>query len=403
MMLPQRRQWLKNIGKVGLGAIGSQFFSTSYAQRQEVKKSGAHGDVQPLALKDYQPKSMLHVPETHVPRSRFPNIDFHSHLSWIDRKGKADVVHHAATPAEILQVMDAKNVRIMVNLTGGYGALLEETVRHWQQPHPDRFIVFTEPWYSKIKMPDYSKFQADQLEAARKAGARGLKVLKTLGLYLRENVTTGPLVKIDDRRFDEMWEAAGTLNMPVAIHVSDPEAFFLPTDRFNERYEELSAHPDWSFYGKDFPSNAELQEARNRVIQRHPRTKFVALHTANSENLPYVAKCLDRYPNMYVDIAARIGELGRQPRMTRKFFDKYQDRILFATDATPHGYETPQQIFGNELYEIYYRFLETEDEYFDYAPAPIPPQGRWRIYGIGLPEQILRKVYYENAARLLGL
>src|SRR5436853_4703386 len=373
MMLPPRRQWLKNIGKVGLGAIGSQFFSTSYAQRQEVKKSGAHGDVQPLALKDYQPKSMLHVPETHVPRSRFPNIDFHSHLSWIDRKGKADVVHHAATPAEILQVMDAKNVRIMVNLTGGYGPLLEETVRHWQQPHPDRFIVFTEPWYSKIKMPDYAKFQADQVETARKAGARGLKVLKTLGLYLRENVTTGPLVKIDDRRFDEMWEAAGALNMPVAIHVSDPEAFFLPTDRFNERYEELSAHPDWSFYGKDFPSNAELQEARNRVIQRHPRTKFVALHTANSENLPYVAECLDRYTNMYVDIAARIGELGRQPRMTRKFFDKYQDRILFATDATPHGYETPQQIFGNELYEIYYRFLETEDEYFDYAPATIPP------------------------------
>jgi predicted TIM-barrel fold metal-dependent hydrolase len=200
-----------------------------------------------------------------------------------------------------------------------------------------------------------------------------------------------------------MWEAAGALDMPVAIHVSDPEAFFLPTDRFNERYEELSAHPDWSFHGRDYPSNAELQEARNRVMQRHPRTKFVALHTADSENLPYVSECLDRYSNMYVDIAARIGELGRQPRMARKFFDKYQDRILFATDATPHGDETPQQIFGNELYEIYYRFLETEDEYFDYAPAPVPPQGRWRIYGIGLPEQILKKVYHDNAARLLGL
>ena len=140
--------------------------------------------------------------------------------------------------------MDAKNVRIIVNLTGGYGPLLDETIHHWQQPHPDRFIVFTEPWYAKITMPNYSKFQADQLEAAKKSGARGLKVLKTLGLYLREKVTTGPLVKVDDKRFDEMWEAAGALNMPVAIHVSDPEAFFLPTDRFNERYEELSAHPD---------------------------------------------------------------------------------------------------------------------------------------------------------------
>jgi predicted TIM-barrel fold metal-dependent hydrolase len=399
-MVLRRREWLKTIAGAAVGAAGSPLFDRVHAQ---TSKRNNVNSPPPLALKDYQPKSMLHVPETHGPRSRFANIDFHTHLSWVDRKGKADVVRHTAAPAEILPVMDAKNIRMMVNLTGGYGPLLEETVRHWQQPYPERFIVFTEPWYAKITMPNYSKFQSEQIQAAKKAGARGLKVLKTLGLYLRENVTTGPLVKVDDKRFDEMWEAAGALDMPVAIHVSDPEAFFLPTDRFNERYEELSAHPDWSFHGKDYPSNAELQEARNRVMQRHPRTKFVCLHTADSEDLPYVSGCLDRYPNMYVDIAARIGELGRQPRMTRKFFDKYQDRILFATDATPHGDETPQQIFGNELYEIYYRFLETEDEYFDYAPAPIPPQGRWRIYGIGLPEQILKKVYYDNAARLLGL
>ncbi|MFN2531368.1 MAG: amidohydrolase family protein [Pyrinomonadaceae bacterium] len=397
-----RRQWLKTVSTAGVGIVGSQFlprFNTEFSAETLDQQRIAN----PLLLKNYQPRSMLHVPETHVPRSRVPNIDFHSHLSWIDRKGQTDVVHHTATPAEVLQVMDAKNVRMMVNLTGGYGPLLNETLAHWQAPHPDRFIVFTEPWYSRIKMPNYPTFQAEQIETARKAGARGLKVLKTLGLYLRENVTTGPLVKIDDKRFDPMWDAAGSLEMPVAIHISDPEAFFLPTDRFNERYEELSAHPDWSFYGKDFPSNAELQEARNQVMARHTRTKFVALHVSDSENIPYVSECLDRYQNMYVDIAARIGELGRQPRMARKFFDKYQDRILFATDATPHGVETPQQIFGNELYEIYYRFLETEDEYFDYAPAPIPPQGRWRIYGIGLPENILRKVYFDNAARLLGL
>ena len=396
MSLP-RREWLKTVTTAAFGAASFPQLVDGQMRQNKTNTS------QPLALKDYEPKSMLHVPETHVPRSRFPVIDFHTHLSWVDRKGKSDVVRNTASVEEVLKVMDAKNIRIMVNLTGGYGPLLEETIRHWQQPHPDRFIVFTEPWYAKIKMPNYAKFQGEQIEAAKKAGARGLKILKTLGLYLRENVTTGPLVKIDDKRFAEMWDAAGALDMPVAIHVSDPEAFFLPTDRFNERYEELSAHPDWSFHGKDYPSNAELQEARNRVMQRHPRTKFVCLHTADSENLPYVSECLDRYPNMYVDIAARIGELGRQPRMTRKFFDKYQDRILFATDATPHGDDTPQQIFGNELYEIYYRFLETEDEYFDYAPAPIPPQGRWKIYGIGLPEQILKKVYFENAARLLGL
>ena len=116
-----------------------------------------------------------------------------------------------------------------------------------------------------------------------------------------------------------------------------------------------------------------------------------------------VGEWMDRYPNMHVELAARIGELGRQPRTSRKFFDKYQDRILFGTDAVPHGDETPQQVYGDLLYEIYYRFLETEDEYFDYAPAKIPPQGRWRIYGVGLPEKILRKVYHDNAARLLGL
>jgi predicted TIM-barrel fold metal-dependent hydrolase len=192
--------------------------------------------------------------------------------------------------------------------------------------------------------------------------------------------------------------------MPVAIHVSDPEAFFLPTDGTNERFEELNNHPDWSFHGKDFPSNMEILEARNRMIAKHPKTQFIVLHVGNdAENLAYVSECMDRFPNMTVEMAARVGELGRQPRASRKFFDKYQDRILFGTDAVPNGTDTPQQIYGDELYKIYYRFLETEDEYFDYAPAPVPPQGRWQIYGIGLPDKILKKVYNENATRLLNL
>jgi predicted TIM-barrel fold metal-dependent hydrolase len=203
-----------------------------------------------------------------------------------------------------------------------------------------------------------------------------------------------------------MWETCATLNMPVAIHVSDPEAFFLPIDRFNERYEELHAHPDWSFHGGDFPSNADLLAARDRVFARHPGTSFIGLHVGHSaENLSAVGEMLDRFPNVCVEIGARIGELGRQPRAARRFFDTYQDRILFGTDAipAPEGDETPQQVFGEALYEIYYRFLETEDEYFDYAPAPIPPQGRWRIYGLGLSEPILRKVYHGNAERVLGI
>ena len=392
------------LGSLALAAVGQGAIVNALQTRTQ-KGSNSKEKVAStkLALEDYIPKSMLHVPETKVPRARFPVIDFHTHLSWSARRGRVTAVHNNATTEEVLPVMDRKNVRMMVNLTGGYGSVLEQTINYWQKPHPDRFIVFTEPWFEKIREPNYPQFQADQIERAQALGARGLKLLKTLGLYLREQVTTGPLVKIDDRRFDPMWEAAGAHKMPVAIHTSDPEAFFLPTDRFNERFEELNAHPDWSFRGKDFPSNLELQEARNRVVARHPKTQFVVLHVGDSENLAYMAELLDRFPNMHVEIGARIGELGRQPRTSRKFFDKYQDRILFGTDAVPRGDDTPQQIFGEALYEIYYRFLETEDEYFDYAPAPKPPQGRWRIYGIGLPESILRKVYHENAARLLGL
>jgi predicted TIM-barrel fold metal-dependent hydrolase len=393
-MMCCRREW---IAGVTASVAGRAAFGPALASEGD-KQADAK-----LALEEYEPKSMLHVPETPVLRSRFPAIDFHTHLSWASGLGKIGPVEHTTTPAKALEVMDRKNVRTMVNLTGGRGAELDETVRVWQAAHPDRFVVFTEPWYNRFAEPNYPQLQADEIGRAGSAGARGLKVLKTLGLYLRERVTDGPLVKVDDPRFDPMWEAAGAVGMPVGIHVSDPEAFFLPTDRHNERYEELSAHPDWSFHGKDFPSDRELQEARNRVIARHPKTTFVALHLGNSENLGLVSEWLDRHPNMHVEIGARIGELGRQPRASRKFFDKYQDRILFGTDAVPGGDETPQQVFGDRLYEIYYRFLETEDEYFDYAPAPKPPQGRWRIYGIGLPESILRKVYYENAARILGL
>jgi len=349
---------------------------------------------------------MLHGPETVVLRSRYPVIDIHTHLSSVAKHaggvGIGEEMEYFAPVSDLLPLMERKNIRIMVNLTGGVGKGLVEAIGKYQTPHPNRFLTFTEPWWERSNQRGYSQFQADEIVRAHKAGARGLKVLKTLGLYLREKISTGPLVKVDDKRFDPMWEACGSLGIPVAIHVSDPEAFFLPIDRFNERFEELNNHPDWSFYGKDFPNNAEILEARNRVLARHPKTQFIVLHVGNdAENLPYVSECMDRFPNMQVEVGARIGELGRQPRMSRKFIEKYQDRILFGTDAVPHGTDTPQQVFTDQLYEIYYRFLETEDEYFDYAPAKVPPQGRWRIYGLGLPDEILKKVYYENAARLL--
>jgi predicted TIM-barrel fold metal-dependent hydrolase len=395
----RRRQLLQSAGAL----LAASRFSS-----EAITGPAPNEDGKPLLLKDFEPRSMLHVPETKPLRSRYPVIDVHTHLSSVAKHsggvGIGEEMEYFATAEEVLTLMERKNIRIMVNLTGGVGKGLAETIRRFQTPHPDRFLTFVEPWWERANQPGYSQFQADEVVRAHQAGARGLKILKTLGLYLRAKISTGPLVKIDDRRFDPMWEVCASLGIPVAIHVSDPEAFFLPIDRFNERFEELNNHPDWSFYGGDFPSNAELLEARNRVMARHPKTQFIVLHVGNNaENLAYVSECMDRFPNMHVETAARIGELGRQPRTARKFFEKYQDRILFGTDAVPHGTATPQQIFNDRLYEIYYRFLETEDEYFDYAPAPVPPQGRWRIYGLGLPDEILRKVYYENAARLLQI
>jgi predicted TIM-barrel fold metal-dependent hydrolase len=393
-----RREWLTTLAAAALVKPAAADRQRGATQQQPAA----------LGLKDFQPRSMLHVAETQVPRARFPVIDFHTHIGFSAAStggvAQGEDVRFLAPPEELLAVMDRVNLQTMVNLTGGVGRGLQESIERYQTAHPGRFLTFAEPRWNQANQPNYARDQALEIERARGLGARGLKVLKTLGLYLREQITSGPLVAIDDRRFDAMWEACAANSMPVAMHIADPEAFFLPIDRFNERFEELNNHPSWSFYGRDFPSNKALLEARNRVLARHPKTTFVTLHVGNNaENLGYVAECLDKYPNMFVETAARIGELGRQPRTARRFFDRYQDRVLFGTDAVPHGTETPQQIFGDALYGIYFRFLETEDEYFDYAPAPTPPQGRWRIYGLGLSETILRKVYHDNAAHLLGM
>jgi predicted TIM-barrel fold metal-dependent hydrolase len=398
-----RREWLARLAAGGAGLLLPRRAPAAPRPHPQAAPAPAPApEACPLALKDFRPRSMLHVAEHKVERARFPVIDVHAHFSW----SKGEEMTFLATPAQVLPVMDRKNVRTMVNLTGGSGAGLVQAISRFDAAAPGRFLTFTEPSWHRVREPGYPQWQADEIERAKRAGARGLKVLKTLGLFLRENGATGPLVKIDDPRFDPMWDACGRLGLPVAIHVSDPEAFFTPIDRFNERYDELGNHPDWSFHDRDFPSNAELLAARNRMFARHPKTQFIVLHVGNNaENLAFVSENLDRFPSHVVELGARIGELGRQPRTARRFVEKYQDRVLFGTDAVPppDGENYPQQVFKDELYEIYYRFLETEDEYFDYAPAVVPPQGRWRIYGLGLPEPVLKKVYHDNAARILRL
>ncbi|HEU0276587.1 MAG TPA: amidohydrolase family protein [Rhodanobacteraceae bacterium] len=361
-----------------------------------------------LRLDQFRPRSTLHARTTRIDKPAAPVIDAHTHLSWMARTRNGislgEAMIYFAEPAELVALMDRKGIAAMINLTGGVGSGLEATIARFEHAAAGRFHTMTEPSLHLFTRPDYPKLQADAIARARDAGACGLKVLKTLGLYLRERLDEGPLVPLDDARFDPMWEACGTQQMPVFIHTADPLAFFDPTDGTNERYEELSHHPDWSFYGADHPSHAALVQARERVIARHPHTTFVLMHVGNQAiDLDAVDALLTRRANVLVDISARINELGRQPRRSRAFIEKFQDRILFGTDAVPppYGNDVPQQLLCNELYDIYYRFLETEDEYFDYAPAEFPPQGRWRIAGLGLSRDVLRKLYHDNVARLM--
>jgi predicted TIM-barrel fold metal-dependent hydrolase len=337
-----------------------------------------------LLLKDYDPKSMLHVPSHEVPRAKFPVIDVHSHVN--DPGG----VHEAEIPpAEVIRRMDAANVKKVVILTGMWGDKLQGLIAKMVKPYPDRFMVFTQMDWSRINDVSFSQEMVQQLDDAVRRGARGLKILKDLGLGVRDS--SGKLIPVDDPRLDPVWEECGRLGIPVAIHTSDPEAFFTPTDKNNERYEELLSNPSWSFYGAKFPSKQTLLDQEHHVFAKHPHTTFIALHVANwPENLDAVSSWLDKYPNMYVEFGAREAELGRQPRRARKFFLDYQNRIMFGTDSDPQ----------EAMYANYFRWLETPDEYFAYAGYP--GQGRWEIYGMELPDNVLEKVYNKNAETIFA-
>jgi predicted TIM-barrel fold metal-dependent hydrolase len=337
-----------------------------------------------LLLKDYEPKSMLHAAAHDTPRAKFPVIDIHNHVN--DPYGDHS---EEIPPAEVIRRMDRANIQKIVILTGMWGEKLQGLMDKMVKPYPDRFITFTQIDWSKIDDPNFSAEMVAQIDDAVRRGARGLKVLKDLGLGVKDN--TRKFIAVDDPRLDPIWEECGRLGIPVAIHTTDPEAFFTPLDRYNERYEELIANPTWNFSGSQFPGKDKLLAERNHVIAMHPRTTFIALHVANwPENLDAVSSWLDKYPNMYVEFGAREAELGRQPRRARKFFLDYQDRILFGTDAEP----------VEKMYANYFRWLETADEYFPYSGYP--GQGRWMIYGMELPDGVLEKVYHKNAEKIFA-
>jgi predicted TIM-barrel fold metal-dependent hydrolase len=349
------------------------------AQAPEAKPAG---DIRELKLRDWQPKAMVKVKATAVEKPAFPVVDVHNHLG-----GGA-----ALTPERVrryLAEMDAAGVRAVVNLDGGWDDRLKQTLAALEEAHPGRFLTYALIDFEGIDEPGWSAREAKRLEASFQAGAKGLKFHKTFGLGHRYR--DGRFVPVDDPKLDPIWETCAKYRRPVEIHTGDPGAFFTPLDRYNERWHELNEHPNWLFADPKFPRREDLHAQRNRVIARHPKTTFICAHMANDgEDLDTLAQWLDAYPNMYVDIDARIQELGRVPYSARRFFLKYQDRILFGTDTPPN----------RAAYRTYYRFLETDDEYFDPSSGH-HSQGFWMIYGVYLPKDVLEKLYFRNAERLL--
>lgn len=343
-----------------------------------------------LPLKEYRPRPALVTRETRITQPRFSVIEAHSHLAapygggWDERP-----------LSELLDVLDAAHVQRFVDLDGGWGeAILQRHLDRFKQAAPERFSVFAGvDWQQWPTQGDrFGEWAARRLREQVSWGAEGLKIWKPFGLTVRDH--NQQLVSPDDERLMPLWETAAELHLPVTIHIADPVAFFQPLDAFNERWDELSAHPEAHFYGNGFPTFQTLIEAFARLVERHSRTIFVGAHVGcYAENLVWVSALLDRCPNFYVDIGARLAELGRQPYSARRFFLRYADRILFGTDY-------PAAV---AMYQLHYRFLETDDEYFPYSVDDdgIPPQGRWRIYGLYLPEDVLEKVYRLNAERIL--
>jgi predicted TIM-barrel fold metal-dependent hydrolase len=345
-----------------------------------------------LYLKDFAPRPTLVSPEHHVPRPRFPLIEAHTHLGR-----KFGEVEPAVPVDELLATMDTLDVRAVVDADGGWGEeVLAHRLDYYKAAAPERFVCLGGvPWEGWADHPhDFGEWAAARVEAQVRRGAQGLKVWKVLGLTLRD--PAGRLVPVDDMRLDPIWARAGELGVPILIHVGDPVAFFQPLDRFNERYEELQHNPDWHFYGPEFPPFERVIEGLANVVARHPGTVFIGAHVGcYAENLGWVGALMDRASNFFADISARIAELGRQPYTARRFFLEHADRILFGTDMIP----------SPATYAVHFRFLETWDEHFAYhADETQPPgQGRWRIYGLGLPDEVLEKVYFSNAARLFGV
>jgi predicted TIM-barrel fold metal-dependent hydrolase len=338
-------------------------------------------------------------------RSAHRLIDLHTHVD--------------PTPehmGEAVRVMDAVGIGVAVNLSGntvthdhGGASIFEQTKKFADEHFPGRFLEYMNLDYADWDAPDFAQKAVAQVEEGARLGAAGFKEFKRLGLYLRDK--NSQLLKIDDARLDPMWSALGRLGMPVSIHVADPKAFWSPYDSTNERWTELKDHPSWWFGDpKKFPPREELLAALERVVARHPETTFVCVHFGNNaEDLDWVDAQLDKHPNMMVDIAARVPEIGRHdPAKVHDFFVKHQERVLFATDFQSYDRLTlgsggngppPTEADAITFFQKHWRYFETADRDF---PHMTPIQGDWTISAIHLPAEVLEKFYFGNASKLLA-
>ena len=353
--------------------------------------NGGRGD---LRLRDWRPEPKVVLPSHPVERARFSAVDAHNHLgrwlsAWIGDDAEAWTVTDVGA---LLELMDACNVRAVVNLDGRWGEELQANLDRYDRAHPGRFATFCHvDWAAAVASGEIGTAAAESLRASVGAGAKGIKVWKDLGLHVRDDC--GELILPDDPRLRPLWEAAADSAVPVFIHTADPVAFFDPVDERNERYEQLHAYPEWSFADASFPGFDRLIDALEALVAANPQTTFVGVHVGGyAENLTRVGAMLDAYPNYHVDIAARVAELGRQPRATRELIVGHPDRVLFGIDEFPPD---------RESYAIYFRFLETADEHFAHSTEEVPLMGRWAISGADLPDDVLPKLYAENALRVI--
>ncbi len=336
----------------------------------------ASGDGE-VTVMEYTPRSTLVVDETVVTRAAVPFVDAHAHLWRASTMSPEDI-------ATLIGEMDAMNMAVMVNLSGGSGDRLKEGIANMEAHAPGRVVFFANVDFDGIGTPGWSERAAAQLREDVASGARGLKIFKSLGLSVMD--ADGQRVAVDDPRIDAVWQVAGDLGIPVLIHSADPASFWEPYDASNERYYELTERSNRRQTAP--PSFEDIIGEQHSVFRRHAGTTFIAAHLAwYGNDLARLGELLDANPNVYTELGAVLAELGRQPRAARLFLDEYQDRVLMGKDS-----------YAPEEYHVYFRVFETDDDYIEYYRRR---HANWRIYGLDLPDDVLEKIYAGNARRII--